>query len=380
MLKNRSEGLGRPPRLGKIKVGEKTEGGHPTSVDYFIIDSEYKDLVTKVYGEKPKVINIVFPSDNIEDNLNEMYRWYGKSGLKCTGNGETFTQFIDSVEEPKGCPCFRADENIETKPQCHASMIMSFIITGIGVTGIWHFTSKAVFSRSGIRAIMEMVQATTGKLAGVPFFLRVEMQESTISGNPNKFPVVSIDCAMDLEALMKQNLQIGAAETKILPEPHPSTVSDDKSKEIEPEPDKSEQKAKFSPLVQAKWDEFDKYLNDNKDTMDEEVHKTTREWLDTREDPTTKYLVENLSKLQEKLKPKTTGEYKQHHESLITACCDTLKTKDRLPVIQTLNIMVNAWKIEGLEKLSETTENQCLNLLEEFDKQQVAEQSDNLPY
>ena len=44
---------GRAPRLGKIKVGEKAESGAPTSVDYFIIDSEYKDMVTKKYGEKP---------------------------------------------------------------------------------------------------------------------------------------------------------------------------------------------------------------------------------------------------------------------------------------------------------------------------------------
>ncbi len=135
---------------------------------------------------------------------------------------------------------------------------------------------------------------------------------------------------------------------------------------------------KFSPLVQAKWDEFDKYLTDT--TMDQEIYKTTREWLDGLKDPTTKQLVENLSKLNEKLNPKSESKYSSHHESLITACCDTLKITDRLSVIQTLDIMVKKWGIEGTEELSDTSENQCLNLLEEFDKQQVAEQDDDLPF
>ena len=141
---------------------------------------------------------------------------------------------------------------------------------------------------------------------------------------------------------------------------------------------KPEQKAKFSPLVQAKWDEFDKFLNENKDKMDADVYKLTHEWLDNLKDPTTKKLTENLAKLKERLK--SDSKYSSYHESLITACCETLKTKDRLPVIQTLNNMVKKWGIDGTEELSDTSENQCLNLLEEFDKQQVAEQDDNLPY
>ncbi len=142
-------------------------------------------------------------------------------------------------------------------------------------------------------------------------------------------------------------------------------------------PVEAQNKPKFSPLVQAKWDEFDKCLEENKDVKD---YKKVRTWLDGLKDPTTKVLTEQLSKLKETLNPKSESKYSSHHESLITACCDTLKTKDRLPVIQTLDIMVKKWGIAGTEELSDTSENQCLNLLEEFDKQQVAEQNQNLPY
>ena len=51
-----------------------------------------------------------------------------------------------------------------------------------------------------------------------------------------------------------------------------------------------------------------------------------------------------------------------------------------MPIIQTLDIMVKAWKIEGLDGLSHTSENQCLNLAEEFDKKQTSDQDEDLPY
>ena len=137
-------------------------------------------------------------------------------------------------------------------------------------------------------------------------------------------------------------------------------------------------KPKFSPLVQAKYDEIDKYLNENKDKMDSDIYNARQEWLKNLKDPTTKFLTESLAKLKEKTEP--TGDYESYHESLITACCDTLKTKDRLPVIQTLNILIRKWEIDGKEKLKDCTENECLNLLDEFDKAQVAEQEADLPY
>ncbi len=191
-----------------------------------------------------------------------------------------------------------------------------------------------------------------------------------------KFKKVSKDEIFNIK-LGEQDRRIEALEIKVFGKAAIKKPSEETKAEMA-EGHKAQNKPKFSPLVQAKWDEFDKYLTDT--TMDQEIYKTTREWLDGLKDPTTKQLVENLSKLNEKLNPKSESKYAQHHESLITACCNTLKITDRLSVIQTLDIMVKKWGIEGTEELSDTSENQCFNLLEEFDKQQVAEQDDNLPY
>ncbi len=222
---------------------------------------------------------------------------------------------------------------------------------GICVDDVWH--NAFLFDKDFVDEL------------GVSDEMTLDFYEEEYQGKPqNKFKQVTKNDII--------SMRLDALEKKVF-----GKVTEQTTTKPEQEPEKPEPKSKFPPLVQAKWDEFDKCLEENKDVKD---YKKVRTWLDGLKDPTTKVLTEQLSKLKETLNPKSESKYSSHHESLITACCDTLKTKDRLPVIQTLDNMVKAWKIEGTEELSDTSENQCLNLLEEFDKQQVAEQDDNLPF
>ncbi len=366
----------RPPRIGQIKVGEKTDAGLPTSTDHFVIDSDYAGKVIEKYDIDPKALRIFFPFDDIESNLDEMYRFYGSSGIKCIGDGETFTKFSDKMKDPPKCPCDLGDPPEGQKQQCFPSMIMAFVIKGIGVTGVWHFSSKSVYSRNNVRASMQMVKAVSGKLAGMPFIMRVEMRKSATSDSSHKFPVVTVDCEMDIEKLAEKRIQIEGELEKVKElEPPVTSKTEQKSEE-------TEQEAKFTPLIQHQWDEFDKYLNSNKAKLPKDVYSAARKWLDEIKKPTVEKLILNLSKVKgQESKDKVSSDgYESYHESLITACCDTLKTKDRLPVIQTLNILVRKWKIEGKEKLKDCTENECLNLLEAFDKQLKDDDEADLPY
>lgn len=376
MLKDKkhTNQLIRPPRIGQVKVGEKTEKGLPTSTDYFVIDSDYADKVKAVYGDKPKALRIFFPFDNIEDNLDEMYRYYGSSGIKCKGDGKIFTKFDEKMILPTKCACEFAEPPEGQKQQCFPSMIMAFVIKGIGVTGVWHFSSKSIYSRNNVRASMLMVKEVSGKLAGMPFILRVEMRKSATSGSSHVFPVVSVDCEMDIEKLAEKQLQI-TGDKKELPPIHP--IPENGKDEVTT----SEKESKFSPAVQKELDAFHKWLADNKDKLKEGVYDTTTKWLKGLERPTVEKLLKNRALIKSQIKnDESTGKYRDYHESLITNCCETLKTEDRLPVIQTLDILVKKWGIEGLEKLSETTENQCLNLSEDFDKLQKEEDEEDLPY
>lgn len=387
----------RLPRIGKIKIGKKDEKDIPQGLDYFIIDSDYSEKVFEVYHRKdktdetkklpPNIIRIAFPSNDIEANLDEMYRWYGASGLKCTGDGETFNRFVDIKEPEEGCPCHLAVPPEGQKQQCFISMRMSFIILGIGVTGIWQFVSKSIYSMSSVRAAMKMVRDTTGRLAGIPFYMRVEMQKSALADNPHVFPVVSVDCAMDLEELMAQNLKILApAETKQL-EPKIEVTKEIPVVEEEQTADEAPKKVFKNIFVQKKWNEFNKWLEEYAEKLDKEMYDTARKWLDKLDDRTdTKQLTINLAKLKKQIADgpeaeKSDSKYKRYHEDLITEIAKILKTDDRAPIVQTLTNMVKSWKIEGLEELSDASENQCINLLAEFDQMQLDEKKEpDLPY
>ena len=48
------------PRIGKIKIGKKSEKGYPMSVDYFIPSGKYAGLFTQAYGENRKQSKLFF--------------------------------------------------------------------------------------------------------------------------------------------------------------------------------------------------------------------------------------------------------------------------------------------------------------------------------
>jgi hypothetical protein len=75
----------RLPRLGVIQLGEKDEKGVPRSLDYFVCPEE----VRKVYGDRPRRLDIAFPVDDITVIFPSQLERYGDQfGRICTGDGE----------------------------------------------------------------------------------------------------------------------------------------------------------------------------------------------------------------------------------------------------------------------------------------------------
>jgi hypothetical protein len=72
-------------RYGEIALGRKNEKGLPESVDYFVVPPE----VIEFYGEKPTVLDIEFPSDDMQEFMpcGLFYYNYNKL-LVCKGNGK----------------------------------------------------------------------------------------------------------------------------------------------------------------------------------------------------------------------------------------------------------------------------------------------------
>lgn len=82
------------PRVGRLKVGKKSDKGFPMSVDYFIPTGKYADLFTQAYGQKPSTIQIVFPDDDPEKVCCERYEYRNDEGkLVAWGDGREFQVF-----------------------------------------------------------------------------------------------------------------------------------------------------------------------------------------------------------------------------------------------------------------------------------------------
>ena len=84
----------RLPRQGKIRLGikrENTEGiPFPEPTDYFVCPDEVK----KIFGEKPKELRIMFPTDDETQWASQFLRCYSDTGnLLCRGDGETALSF-----------------------------------------------------------------------------------------------------------------------------------------------------------------------------------------------------------------------------------------------------------------------------------------------
>ena len=70
------------PVIGHIRCGKKSDRGLPMSTDYFLADGKYASLFHKAYGEKPDVIQIVFPSDDAELVCKEEYEFRDTQGKR----------------------------------------------------------------------------------------------------------------------------------------------------------------------------------------------------------------------------------------------------------------------------------------------------------
>ena len=83
------------PEIGRLHIGKKqmSQSGkeYPVSVDYFIPSGKYAGLFEKAMGEKPSIIQVIFPSDDPLKVCNERYEYRDNSGaLVARGDGRVF--------------------------------------------------------------------------------------------------------------------------------------------------------------------------------------------------------------------------------------------------------------------------------------------------
>ncbi|HUV51652.1 MAG TPA: hypothetical protein VMW64_01080 [Dehalococcoidia bacterium] len=184
----------RMDRLGIIRLGVKIEptdkSPYPSATDHFVCPPE----VQAVFGDKPKELAIMFPSDDEEQIARQYLRCYGRTyGLVCWGDGENGHQKTDTRTgakadrntkgwewrdvtcNPQDCPEFGA--------RCRKVMTLMFMMPDVPGIGVWQINTTSFYSIQNINTTLEIIRNLTkspkcpeGRVSWIPLTLSLGPQ------------------------------------------------------------------------------------------------------------------------------------------------------------------------------------------------------------
>ncbi len=185
------------PEIGKIKIGEKhPEKGYPMSLDYFRPTGTFANEFTKLFGAKPRKLNISFISDDINEVCNQRFECWTDGKRWGYGDGETFTVFDKSLNGGKGgysegVP--PTDARVKALKWDEMLTLRFVLLEMKGIMGYWRFETKAktVTIPSVIKSF-DFVRERAGSIIGFPFSLIVEKRTGYSPGEPRSYPMVTL--------------------------------------------------------------------------------------------------------------------------------------------------------------------------------------------
>ncbi|MDD5061765.1 MAG: hypothetical protein PHN44_05740 [Candidatus Marinimicrobia bacterium] len=231
----------RLPRLGKIRMGIKVKGmtkegkefERPQKTDYFVCP----EIVQKVYGEKPRSLDVIIPVEDEEKFAPQFYKCYSAShGLVCKGNGDMATRSIDTLTGDMAnhntkevefhdmvCPGRQCPDYGPRR--CKEVMNLQFLLYKIPGLGVWQIDTSSVNSIININSCIDYIRSIFGRIAMIPLQLTIEPKEVQNPENAKRQTVYVLNLRTDMTLLEMtantrqfQNL-IGMGKRISMPEP-----------------------------------------------------------------------------------------------------------------------------------------------------------------
>lgn len=188
-IKGISDRPRRLPRIGKIRLGVKkkslkTGNEYPAEVDYFVVPED----VQKVFGEKPKTLDIMLPVNSIDVLFPQAYKAYGSDErLKCKGDGETALRWTEKGQEEVPCPC----DWLENRKCCIRASLM-FFIPSVSLAGVFQLDTGSYHNINTVNSYLAedgYLMSLIGRNAMIPLKLireEVKVQHQTDKGPETK--------------------------------------------------------------------------------------------------------------------------------------------------------------------------------------------------
>jgi hypothetical protein len=227
----------RLPRLGKIRLGIKreTDDGipYPSPTDYFVCPDE----VRKVFGEKPKDLRIMLPTEDETQWASQYLRCYSAArGLICRGDGLTavakadihsgevtekesdITELLEITCNPGKCVYYQ-------QGQCRRVMNLQFLLPDCPGFGVYQLDTGSFYSIVNINSSLELIRGVCGRLSMIPLSLRLIEQEVHPEGKRKIVRVLSLAAPYSLAEIQKY-ARIPPGQVLLLPAPDSEAPDD----------------------------------------------------------------------------------------------------------------------------------------------------------
>jgi len=229
--------IARLPRLGKIRLGTKKEGPdgtvYPVPSDHFICPDEVK----KVFGEKPKKLRIMFPTEDKEQWASQYLRRYSAS-LKplCRGDGANAISWAGSGTDRlwNGKPSLSESKEIVCNPRtcpyylsgdCRRVMNLQFLLPDCPGFGVYQLDTSCRQSMLNVNSIVDFTRSICGRIAMIPMSLHLVKMEVEPEEWLGPAYYLNITCPYSLSEVQK--LAEGPAAKALLLPPPDSEAPDD---------------------------------------------------------------------------------------------------------------------------------------------------------
>ena len=227
----------RLPRLGKIRLGIKreTEDGipYPVPTDYFVCTEE----VRKVFGEKPKELRVMFPTEDEIQWASQFLRCYSVSrGLICRGDGETALARVDTMTGEittreatdttlKEISCHPDSCIYYQRGRCKRVMNLQFLLPDCPGFGVYQLDTSSFHSIVNTNSSLKLIRGICGRLSMIPLSLKLVEQEVQPEGKQKTIWVLNLTAPYTLAEIQKY-AQVPPGQSLILPPPDSEAPDD----------------------------------------------------------------------------------------------------------------------------------------------------------
>ncbi|HHV62348.1 MAG TPA: hypothetical protein GXX51_06890 [Firmicutes bacterium] len=262
----------RLPRIGKVRLGiketsQKSGNEFPRPVDYFVVNADQTtseaaaEAFHRVYGDKPRELDIMFPVEDRDKFFAQFYRRYGSgTGLLCKGDGETAMELNRETGEIQEIECNPTECEWVQKGHCRPVGTLQFLLYKVPGLGVWQIDTSSYNSIINLNSAIDFVRALTGgRIAMIPLKLVIRPKEVQVEGKKKTVYVLDLaqegirlqDILTASKAPLSQFLIPGADFNEVPDDLYPASLIDSEPEGVTPKPvdecETSDHPAKIEP-------------------------------------------------------------------------------------------------------------------------------------